>query len=254
MKDAVVIGKGMVGNATMHALGIDDCYSLDGSTIERDQIGDFKYIFICVPTPTVDGVCDVTDILDYIKAYRTKDNIFIIRSTIVPGTVDQLEEETNANIVHMPEFLTEKTWKRDAEWPDVVVIGSNNMSALRLVEGIMKARHKGADFFITDARTAELAKYAINVLYATKVIYANQMYDFCKEHKVNYSVIREILYSRKWIGKNHLDVWHGKHRGAGGKCLGKDVDAFASMSKISLVRLVNKLNKEYLEQTKDTDV
>jgi len=91
-----------------------------------------------------------------------------------------------------------------------------------------------------------MIKYAINTLYALKVVFANQIFDYCRNIGANYNVIKDAMYARKWIGKNHLEVWHQGNRGAGGKCLEKDLEALAGESDLPLLKVANMLNKEYL--------
>ncbi len=251
MKDAIVIGgTGMVGHATMYSLGIKDQYSQSSNTVDINHILDFKYIFICLPTPTVEGKQDLSLIEHYLSLFsqRSKSNIFIIRSTILPRTCKRLSAKYGLNIVHVPEFLTESSWKQDSEWPDIVVIGADDNYIGEQVAGIFKARFKGATFVMTDTVTSELTKYAINTFYAFKVVFANQLYDYAKEIGANYNTVKETMYARKFMSKNHFDVHHQGGRGSGGKCLKKDLEAFATESKLPLFELVNKINKELLKK------
>lgn len=248
MKDAIVVGRGMVGRATMNAFGIDKYYSKSSSNVNLDDIPSFKYIFLCLPTPTVDGLCDTSAIDYYINKLKvTEKNIFIIRSTVIPGTCRRLAKETQAKIVHVPEFLSEDTWEDDSTNPDLVVIGGDDPHFVNDVLAIMKSRYTRGEFITTDSMTAEMIKYSINVFYATKVVLANQLYDYCQEHEINYETVKQAMYKRKFIDKNHLDVWSKGGRGAGGKCLDKDLEAFAYTSKLSLFEEANKLNKYYLK-------
>ena len=251
MLNAVVIGKGMVGNATMRTLGIDKFYSKSESNILEEELFSFKYIFICVPTPILNEKHDISTIKYYVKSISSKQNedkksTFIIRSTITPGTCEKLVNWGKANIVHVPEFLTESSSKQDADWPDIIVIGSDNEIAREEVVGIFRARFKGSEFFITNAVTAETIKCTINSFYAIKVVFANQIFDFCRRSKVNYETVKKAMYARKWIGKNHLSVWHKGGRGAGGKCLAKDLDAFANCTNLPMIEYINKLNRGLL--------
>jgi len=253
MDNAVVVGGlGMVGTATRHAFGIENFIDLKESNISYKKAGSMRYIFICVPTPTINGDCyteDVKKVIAAISDHSSGQNIFIIRSTVKPGTTRGLIDHFGFDwIVHNPEFLTESTWKEDAEHPDLAVVGGENMTFVKDVEAIYKARYKGLDVIKTDSITSETIKYAINGFYSTKVVYANQLYDFCEKSGSNYEKIKEAMYKRKWIGKNHLDVWHNGGRGAGGKCLAKDLESFANQSNSPLLKQVDKLNKEYLSK------
>jgi UDPglucose 6-dehydrogenase len=251
MNSAIVLGgSGMVGNATMYSLGIKDQYSRGSSTVDINHILDFKYVFICLPTPTVDGKQDLSLIEYYLRLFseRSKSNIFIIRSTVLPGTCKRLSDKYGLTIVHVPEFLTEATWKEDSEWPDIVVIGSDDNYVGEQVAGVFKARFKGATFVCTDTVTSELIKYSINTFYALKVVFANQIFDYAKLVGANYNTVKESMYARKFMSKNHFDVHHQGGKGAGGKCLEKDLEAFATESKLELFELANKINKELLKK------
>lgn len=252
MNNAIVIGgKGMVGNATRHVFGIDKFIDVGESTSSYKEAGSLKYVFLCLPTPTLDnGESDTSLIKEAISAVLNHQNgqpIFIIRSTVLPGTTQSLIDHFGiSSIVHNPEFLSEATWKNDVEHPDVVVIGGENSTYIDDVEALYKGRFKGLNIVKTNTVTSETIKYAVNTYYATKVVFANQIYDYAQRVGANYETIKKTMYSRKWIGKNHLDVWHNDKRGAGGKCLKKDLQAFAQQSQLPLMKLVNTLNINYL--------
>jgi len=247
MNDAVIVGYGMVGKATAHAFGVKDYYSPSNHTIEKSELSRFKYIFLCLPTPTVDGIQDDSLLRDYIIDISNKnpETIFIVRSTVLPGFCRSFMP--TVNIVHVPEFLTEKTWKRDVEWPSIVVIGGENRDILTEVAGFFKARYKGCKIILTDTITSELSKYALNTLYATKVVFANEIFDYAQKVGANYETVKEVLYASNWVGVNHLDVWHQGGKGAGGKCLEKDLEAFSKESASSLLIEANKINKQLIK-------
>jgi len=249
MKSSIVIGgSGMVGHSTMFSLGIGDHISKHSRSVEDSELTNFKYIFICLPTPTTEGKQDLTLIEDYIKmiALDYKDNVIIIRSTVLPGTCKMLTEKYKVKIAHVPEFLTESTWEQDATWPDIIVVGADDEALRDEVAGIFKSRFKGAEYFLTDTVTSETIKYAINSFYALKVVYANELFDYAVDKGANYETIKKALYARKFVGKNHFDIWHKGGRGGGGKCLLKDLDAFANETTSDLLLTANRINKELL--------
>lgn len=250
MNNAICIGNGMVGNATRHVFGIDKFIDMKESTSSYKEAGSMKYVFLCLPTPTVNGQCDTSLLEQAIQAVLAHQNgqpIFIIRSTVLPGTTRHLIEKFGIHsIVHNPEFLSEKTWKNDVEHPDIVVIGGEHSAYIEDVEALYRGRFKGVDVVKTDSVTAEMIKYSINCFYATKVVFANQIYDHCQKIGANYETIKRTMYKRKWIGKNHLTVWNGEKRGAGGKCLQKDLEAFANYSQLPLFKTADQLNRQYV--------
>src|SRR3990167_8609259 len=112
MENAICLGYGYVGQATAHAFGIVNYYSRSKKTVEHKDLSNFKYVFLCLPTPTKEGICDTSLIEKYIKEIGelNKEVIFIVRSTVIPGTCNKLQEKYGAKIVHVPEFLSEATW------------------------------------------------------------------------------------------------------------------------------------------------
>lgn len=241
----------MVGNATRHVFGIEKFIDIEESTSSYKEAGSLKYVFICLPTPTLpNGESDTTLIKEAISAvlsHQVGQPIFIIRSTVLPGTCKYLCDHFGiTSIVHNPEFLSEVTWKKDVEHPDIVVIGGENNVYMDDVEALYKGRFKGLNIIKTNTVTSETIKYAVNTFYATKVVFANQIYDYSQRVGANYETIKKTMYARKWIGKNHLDIFRDAQRGAGGKCLKKDLQAFARQSQLPLLKVVNDLNTNYL--------
>lgn len=250
MKNAVVVGGlGAVGRATRAMFGIDKYIDLHENNISLEEASSLRYHFICVPTPVVNGDYQTETITNYIKSIVAfgKQNVFVIRSTVYPGFNRHARDICNTDsIVYNPEFFTESDWEQDIKMPDLVVVGCDQKNYKDDVVGIYKSRYKGVDIVEADAITAEFIKLSINAFYTTKVVFANQIYDYATSAGANYEIIKRAMYQRKWIGRNHLDVFHKGGRGAGGKCLRKDTEAFSNKSGLELLQTVLKLNKHYL--------
>lgn len=247
MNDAVIIGYGVVGKATAKSLGIKWFYDLKENNISLDETALKRFIFICLPTPTINKKCHTKDIdktIAMLVNKRGKKSILIIRSTVEPGTTRKLSQKFKVPIIHHPEFLTESTALKDSVNPDLLIFGGDDKKAVnKLVQLYSKF---SCPKIKMDSVSSEVLKYAINTFYATKVVFANQIYDLCQKMGADFDLIKETMYKRKWIGQNHLDVWHKGYRGAGGNCLEKDLEAFANFSKLPLLNLANKLNKQLL--------
>ena len=246
--NAAIIGYGIVGQATANALGIkyhyDKLYSR--SNIIKAEIQDIKYLFICAPTPTIDDICDITEVENIIREFGNN-HIYIIRSTVTPGTADKMMIKYSCEIVSNPEFLTMSTATEDAINPDIVVLGGNKSSEIA-VRKLFYRGFKDSMFIETDNKTAEMIKYAINTFFATKTLFANYLYKICKDKNIDYDIIKEAMYMRKWIGKNHLNVPYEGKFGVGGNCLPKDLISFASYSQseffYSLVKFMKQIKRE----------
>ena len=231
-KSAAIIGGGVLGQASACSLGIDHIYDeiKERSNIEKQQLKDFDYIFICVPTPSTENGCDIS-IVEKCIAEDLNGQVFVIRSTVIPGTAERLMDKYNCNIINNPEFLTEKTSMEDAANPDIIVMGGKDNS----ITGEFRRLFYGEGFeeshFIeTYNKTAEMIKYSINNFYAVKVLFANYLYRVCKQQGVDHEIVKDAMYKRKWIGKNHLTVPFNGRFGVNGKCLPKDLIAFAQFS------------------------
>jgi UDPglucose 6-dehydrogenase len=228
-KNAAIIGGGVLGQATAKSLGINNIYDeiSDRSNIEKSQLRDFRYIFICVPTPSDDNGCDISIVEKSISDSKNG-QVLVIRSTVIPGTAENLMKKYKCDIISNPEFLTEKTSIEDAINPDIIVIGGRTGSITNDFYKLFYAEDfKDSHIIRTDNKTAETIKYSINNFYAVKVIFANYLYRVCRKNNVDYDVVKDAMYKRKWIGKNHLTVPFNGKMGVNGKCLPKDLVAFA---------------------------
>ena len=236
-KSIGIIGGGFVGNAIKryydkgeYSVKVYDKYK-DSDSIE-DVIRQ-DYIFIAVPTPFTDGKIDLEPMDDAMKnaSKAKKGTAVVIKSTIIPGTTERYQEKyPDLKIIFNPEFLTESTADQDFQFPDTQVIGHTKKS-FDVAGDVLEILPLAPFNRIIPATEAEVVKYFRNTWYATKVIFANQIYDLCKKIGVDYDLVRESAGAdRRMTGQSHLDVAYGGYRGYGGKCLPKDLQAFVSFA------------------------
>ena len=227
-----IIGYGIVGGATAHSLkDKNDILFYDkykGENKLDEVIKNSEFIFVCLPTPYKNERIDLSIIdsamEDITKYTNNTSKIVIVKSTVVPGTTDKYREKyPRTNFCFSPEFLTEARYLEDAVNPDRIVIGAGNNKIRTRVAELFKNTFPRTQIFLTDSRTAEMAKYMANTLLATKVILANEIYDMCEKLDIDYNKVKDIVTADKRIGKSHLDV--STLRGFGGKCLPKDMIA-----------------------------
>lgn len=251
MNGMAVVGYGVVGKATAKVFGIDKYFDLQGSNCSLKDIAECQMVFVCIPTPTVNGECDTTAIRDLILQVKEIGGspLFVIRSTVIPGTCRRLQELTgNVNIISNPEFLSEDTAEDDSRHPKMVVIGSELDKYAEFLKARYDAVQKGLHFIITDTVTAETIKYAMNTFFTVKNKWANSMYNVCEKNGANYETIKNVMEYHPWGSKNHFDIWHKGGRGAGGKCLGKDTQAFATYSDDPFFKIVDIENRNLLSR------
>lgn len=242
MDNSCVIGFGTVGKATALAFGIKKYFSRSDANITLEEASRCKYIFLCLPTPCINGRYFTDDLYEIIKQIEsfpnTSDRVLVVRSTVYPGFCKHIQDSfVIDNVVFNPEFLSEDTWEADAVQPDLVVVGGNERYA-PLVSGIYQARFKYLKPLVTDSTTAELIKLSLNNFFATKVAFANELFDYAQKAGANYEVIKGVLEGHRWGSKNHFEVFYKGKRGIHGKCLPKDLNALTNLTNSDFFKAV----------------
>lgn len=256
MKNAFIIGYGIVGQATAKTFGIPYHFDLKESNITLKQGARKRFCFICTPTPTDtkgtqnEGRKIIHDYIAQLTDLGFK-GLFIIRSTVLPGTCRAMAEEFKCRVASCPETLSDKTWEEDAIKPRIIIAGADTPEDKQLMKEMWE-HVKCHNRVFTDTITSETLKYAFNTFFLTKVIWANQIYDTCLKNGAKYKVIREALHRHPWGSKHHLKPVHKGGRGGGGKCFPKDIKAFSTYSNSKLLKMVDELNDQYLSQSKKT--
>ena len=238
-----VIGHGYVGESQSFAFSpsfdvrVYDKDSLK-STHSLNEVLDSDFIFVCVPTPMKkDGSQDLSFVESFFKT--AKDGpIYIIKSTIIPGTTNLLNEKfKNLKIVFSPEFLTERTAKLDILTQTRIIIGGDKDLTSK-VRKIYDIRFKNKTIIETDSLTAEYIKYMNNTFFASKVSIMNEFYRLANHLGVDWETALYGFVSDQRIGDSHLNVPGPDGKlGFGGTCFPKDINAFISFAKKNNVNM-----------------
>ena len=78
--------------------------------------------------------------------------------------------------------------------------------------------------FMTN-KEAEMVKYFRNTFLSVKVSYCNEIYEYCKNKRINYENVRKIAALDNRIGLSHTIVpGHDGKFGFGGTCFPKDTN------------------------------
>tara|TARA_R110000782_G_scaffold62108_2_gene127731 strand:- start:718 stop:1587 length:870 start_codon:yes stop_codon:yes gene_type:complete len=238
-----IIGNGFVGSAIMHGfiLHTDDIMIYDKDPKRSthslcELVLHSDVVFICVPTPMFEsGECDlsivegtVDEIMNnYPLTHRRKNQVLVIKSTVVPGTTENLAAKyPEMNFVFNPEFLTERKARLDFINTSRIVLGGNDKASLSKVEDLYRLRFPYTNIIKTDFGTAQLIKYMANCFFATKVSFMNEMFQVCEAINGNWDNALEGFITDGRIGNSHIDVpGHDGDFGFGGKCFPKDLNA-----------------------------
>jgi UDPglucose 6-dehydrogenase len=235
-----IIGQGFVGNAiyqkfkNYYDIKTFDIKGIMHCTSNKQDTMSCGIVFVCLPTPmNKNGSCH-TDIVEKAVADISdlnKDNIVVIKSTVPPGTVAKWNKKyNNIDIIFNPEFLTEANAISDFENQTRIILGGPRKSTTKLKTIYSKVFPK-ATIVKTDSTYAEMVKYVTNSFLATKVSFANEMYEICNKLDVDYDKIIEYATYDKRLGKSHWSVpGPDGDLGYGGHCFPKDVKALIEVA------------------------
>ena len=214
-------------------------------------------IFICVGTQNRKGSLKVdlsyvyTAIKEVILITKNK-KIIVTKSTVPIGTGDEIEKiikkkkKNNFTVISNPEFLREGEAIRDFRYPDRIVVGSNDNRIFKIMKNLYTPLiNKGAKFFTTSRRGAELIKYASNAFLATKITFINEIANLCEKTGVNVEDISLGMGSDNRIGSRFLRAGPAY----GGSCFPKDTKGLVSAGEkykvnLSVVKSVIKSNQK----------
>lgn len=234
-----IVGYGIVGQAVAYGFSNYDIHVYDKfkpSDTLATVVKNSEFIFVCLPTPikSDESGIDLSIIEENIK-YITKytngtDKIVVIKSTVIPGTTAKLSAKYPRSIFCFnPEFLREASFLQDFVNTERIVIGGDNDSIFRRLSSLYQSIMPSVPIYNTDSTSAEMVKYMANCYLATKVIFANEMYDICQAIGVKYEEVKKMTVADKRITDTHLDVT--TNRGFGGKCFPKDLLALRAFAK-----------------------
>ncbi len=211
-------------------------------------------IFICVGTPNKKKSLSVDlkyifDATKEILKFSKNKKIIITKSTVPVGTGDLIEKylknKKKFTVLSNPEFLREGEAIRDFRYPDRIVVGSNSLKAFKIMKNLyLPLINKGANFFTTNRRGAELIKYASNAFLATKITFINEIANLCEKTGINVEDISLGMGSDLRIGSRFLRAGPAY----GGSCFPKDTKGLVSIGdkakiNLSIVKSVIKSNE-----------
>ena len=255
-----IIGQGYVGTALKE--GFQDFYQVE--TYDKYDLGKSTHskisdivelsdvIFVCVPTPMrQDGSCYTGIVEEVIREINENANgqIVVIKSTVPPGTTDRINEEySHTTTIFNPEFLTEANFIQDFKNQSRIILGGDRKGTNK-VRQIYSRIFPNATIVKTGAKHAEMVKYFTNCFLATKVSFANEMYNICQQLDLDYDKVVEYATYDERLGKSHWAVpGPDGDFGYGGHCLPKDLSAIVSeFDTYGLLEAVEQVNDQVRE-------
>jgi UDPglucose 6-dehydrogenase len=215
--------------------------------------------FIAVGTPkNEDGSADLRHVLtvaETIGKHMTDYKVVVDKSTVPVGTADRVhatiasslanrKASIGFDVVSNPEFLKEGAAVADFMKPDRIVVGTESPRAAELLRQLYEPFSRSHDkLIVMDVRSAELTKYAANVMLATKISLMNELANIAERYGADIEQVRIGIGSDPRIGYSF--IYPGC--GYGGSCFPKDVHALIRSAEeigydAELVRAVDSVN------------
>ena len=212
-------------------------------------------VIIAVGTPSLDnGLID----LSYIKKvsqtlgrYIGSTNRFvtvIVKSTVIPGTTDglvreEIEKFSSKKIGQFglgmnPEFLREGNAVDDFINPDRIILGYESDKTCLLLKELYKSWN--VDKLYVNTRTAELIKYANNMMLATQISATNELANlaFALGGIDIMDVVKGVQMDKRWnpiVNGSRINPEILRYLipgcGFGGSCFTKDINALKLQGK-----------------------
>jgi len=207
--------------------------SFKGS-IEQSEVS-----FLIVPTPSNNKGKFINDYLEIaieeiILNVKSQNHLICIVSTVMPGTCDYLISDfipsklksalTNFQIAYSPEFVALGTVIDNMQTPDMILIGANDVLAVKILEPILKSIViNNPDVQCMSLASSELAKISVNTFVTAKISYANMIAELAEKIPgANKYDILNALGTDTRIGSKYLKPGLG----FGGPCFPRDNKAF----------------------------
>lgn len=245
----LIIGVGKVGTLVFGELNplrprTYDKYKPKASSYSPKKKERFDVAFICVDTPaTPQALCDLEAVED---CFRHDADVYVIKSTVLPGTTDALRAKFGKRIVFSPEYYGFTIHSANQAYA-FTVLGGEKEDCLKVQSVLQKTKKASHRFVITDAKTAELAKYMENAWLATKVSFCGQFFDVAEKIGVAYEDLREIFIMDPRVNPSHTFV-HRDQPYWESHCLDKDVPAIAETYDMPLLKAVMAFNDTMKER------
>ncbi len=242
-----VVEEGMVDLMALAA----SCGRVTATTNAQRAVLESEVSLVCVGTPSAaNGSQDQGAVLRLAVelgraiAVKSEPHIVVFRSTLVPGTVEDvlrpiIERESGKQdgegffLCFQPEFLREGSSIRDYDKPPFTVVGANHpypVARLRELFGKLPCR-----FIETSVRSAEMMKYCCNNFHALKITFANETARLCEALGVDAFEVMNLICQDTQLNISTAYLKPGY--AFGGSCLPKDLRATTYLAKTHDVEL-----------------
>lgn len=257
-----LIGQGYLGSAYSKVFKdavIYDPIKLGDKSASKKEVNECDISIIAVPTdPMPDGSLDMSIIEEVVNWVET--DLILIKSALMPGTVDSLVKKTGKKIAVSLEMIGMGNYYLDpSKYPDpldpqkhqTLIVGGELETATKCAEVLWDKMSPNIRIHLLTAKEVEICKLIENSYGALKVTFINCMYDLITKSGGNF-----IRSQQAWSSDSRVDGVHMRtlsyKRGWKSHCWSKDIPALEKYSKdigdtgmAKLMRTVIELNDQH---------
>jgi UDPglucose 6-dehydrogenase len=182
----------------------------------QSAVSDVDIVFVAVPTPhdpKYDGrqptshlppkdfdYSIVKGVLQQVNQYMNSNQILVLISTVLPGTIREqlIEYVTNPKFVYNPYFIAMGSVKYDMVNPDLIILGNEIGEATEEVNTLVSLYksviENNPPIIVSNWDECECIKVFYNTLVSTKISFVNMIQDVAeRQGNINVDVVTEAL-------------------------------------------------------------
>ena len=260
-----IVGLGYLGTAYSNVFHEAVKYDEPKGIGTKEEINACDIALVSVPTdPLPDGSLDMSIVESVVDWLETE--YILIKSALMPGTVDRLVEKTGKKIAVSIEYIGLGNYYIDPhDYPDpkrpemhkLLVIGGELQTAEYCAGVLWSKMSPDVRIHLVSAKEAEIAKLTENFYGAYKVTFANCLYNLSEKSGVSPMRVHQAWSEDGRVDKMHTRVIPGK-RGWKSHCYSKDIQAYAAYAKsvgaddmAEIAQKIIELNEKHLRQNED---
>lgn len=235
------------------------------ATTDLRAIDEADIALVCVGTPSAvngnQGLDQLSRLVEEIASNtqgRSKRLVVAIRSTVLPGTCEELVIPVLASnpmirVVSNPEFLREGTAICDFMKPSLIVVGGEESEPVDRVASLYGTLPKAVSR--VRLRTAEMIKYACNAFHAVKISFANEIGSLSARLGLDPAEVMSTVCADTSLNISPTYLRPGF--AFGGSCLPKDLRALTYRAnqmdlRVPLLESALPSNREHLARAVDS--
>jgi UDPglucose 6-dehydrogenase len=118
-------------------------------------------------------------------------HLLLISTPVTVGTASRIEQKlresgSKITVVSHPVFVTDGCAVEDFNWPDRILLGTDNSQAIQAIKMLYRPLvMRGVPVIVTNHETAELAREASTAFLATKISFINELAALCEHVKAD---------------------------------------------------------------------